>query len=82
MKQWVVYLVECNDSSLYCGISNDLKARIDTHNSGKGAKYTRSRLPVKLVWSENQPDKVSAMRRESAIKFMHRSEKLKLVAKE
>jgi len=47
---WYVYLLECSDSSLYCGITNDLEKRIATHNSGKGAKYTKVRLPVKLYW--------------------------------
>ncbi|MCP4722977.1 MAG: GIY-YIG nuclease family protein, partial [Desulfobacteraceae bacterium] len=49
MRDWQVYLLKCADLSLYCGITNNLKARIDTHNAGKGAKYTRGRLPVELV---------------------------------
>ncbi len=48
-KKWVVYLVRCSDRSLYCGISNDIKSRLIEHNSGKGAKYTKTRRPVELV---------------------------------
>ena len=48
-NEWVVYLLRCVDDSLYCGITNDLKSRLSKHNSGNGAKYTRSRLPVQLV---------------------------------
>ena len=48
-KTWVVYLARCSDNSLYCGVSNDIKSRLIAHNSGKGARYTRSRRPVDLV---------------------------------
>jgi putative endonuclease len=76
---WFVYLVKCVDGSLYCGISNDVEARITTHNAGKGSKYTRSRLPVELVYKEPQTDKIAAMQREYVVKSMHRSIKLKLI---
>lgn len=73
------YIVECNDKSLYTGYTTDVVARIKTHNSGKGAKYTRSRLPVKLVYFEEHETKSEAMSREYAIKKMTRANKLKLI---
>lgn len=73
------YLVQCADGTLYCGWTNHLKERIEAHNSGKGAKYTRSRRPVKLVYYEEFESKEEAMRRESAIKRLTRQEKLKLI---
>lgn len=75
---WYVYLLECSDGSLYCGITNDLSKRIDTHNKGKGAKYTRTRLPVKLFYNETAKDKSEASKREYQIKRMSRENKLKL----
>lgn len=75
---WYVYLLECSDSSLYCGITNDLEKRIATHNSGKGAKYTKVRLPVKLYWYEEQLDRSAASKREYVIKKLSRTDKLKL----
>ncbi|MCB0193319.1 MAG: GIY-YIG nuclease family protein [Anaerolineae bacterium] len=74
-----VYIVECADRTLYTGWTTDLQRRIDTHNAGKGAKYTRSRTPVRLVYSEPHPDRTTAMRREIAIKRMGRAKKLKLI---
>lgn len=76
-----VYIVECSDKSLYTGWTVDLKMRIDTHNSGKGAKYTRGRLPVKLVYSEKQDNRSMALKREWQIKQKSRDEKLKLIKK-
>lgn len=73
------YIVECNDKTLYTGYTTDVEARIKTHNSGKGAKYTRSRLPVKLVYFEEYETKSEAMSREFAIKKMTRANKLKLI---
>ncbi|NNK85401.1 MAG: GIY-YIG nuclease family protein [Desulfobacterales bacterium] len=64
--QWVVYLIQCSDESLYCGITNDLKHRLIAHNSGQGAKYTRSRRPVELV------DASSAMTKSDALKLEYR----------
>lgn len=75
---WYVYLLECSDSSLYCGITNDLEKRIATHNSGKGAKYTKVRLPVNLYWYEEQLDRSAASKKEYAIKKLSRQNKLKL----
>jgi putative endonuclease len=67
-KKWVAYLVRCSDNSLYCGISNDLKNRLLEHNSGKGAKYTRSRRPVKLVDVSSELTKSEALKLEYRIK--------------
>jgi len=78
-KQWFVYMLECADGSLYTGVSNDLAKRVDIHNTGKGAKYTRSRLPVKLVYSETAPDKSEALKKEIKMKQLSRVEKLNLI---
>ena len=74
-----VYLLRCGDGSLYTGITTDVARRVAVHNAGKGAKYTRSRLPVTVVYQEPQPDKSAALRREIKIKAMTRAEKLKLI---
>ncbi len=76
---WSVYMVRCADGSLYTGIAKDLTARIATHNAGKGAKYTRVRLPVTLVWSENSENRSTASKREYAVKQLNRAQKLSLV---
>ena len=74
------YLVRCADGTLYGGYTTDLQKRLAAHNSGKGAKYTRSRLPVELVWWEECPTRQAAMSREWQVKHLTREEKLKLVA--
>ena len=76
---WHVYLVRCADGSLYTGITTDLARRVASHNAGKGAKYTRSRLPVVLVWSETAAGDGAAKRREYAVRSMSRAEKLRLI---
>lgn len=76
-----VYLLRCADDSLYCGWTTDLAARITAHNTGGGAKYTRSRLPVELVYFETYDDRHEAMSREWHIKRMSRSRKLELIQK-
>lgn len=73
------YLVRCADGTLYGGYTTDLEKRLAAHNSGKGAKYTRSRLPVELVWWEECPTRQAAMSREWQVKHLSREEKLKLV---
>ena len=73
-----VYILRCADGTLYCGWTTDLEARLATHNSGKGAKYTRSRRPVELVYSEAYEDRHDALSREWHIKRMTREEKLAL----
>jgi len=75
-----VYLLECRDKSLYCGYTNDLKARVRLHNEGKAAKYTKPRRPVKLAYFEEKESKSEAMKREAWIKKMPRQEKIALVA--
>ena len=75
------YIVECADGSLYCGWTNDLDKRIKDHNAGKGAKYTKTRLPVKLVYFEEFDTKEEAMSREWHIKQLRREKKMELIAK-
>lgn len=74
-----VYMLRCRDDSLYCGWTTNLEARIVQHNTGKGAKYTRSRLPVSLVYFEVFEDRHEALSREWHLKRMSREEKLKLI---
>ncbi len=78
-RDWFVYLARCRDGTLYAGITTDLEARIAAHNTGKGAAYTRARLPVVLVYAEPAGDRSAALRREAAIKRMSRTDKLRLV---
>ena len=75
---WYVYMLRCKDGSLYTGYTNDPERRAAVHNAGKGAKYTRSRLPVELAYREELPDKSAALRREAAIKRLTRQQKLAL----
>lgn len=74
-----VYIVKCSDETLYTGWTTNLENRVECHNSGKGAKYTRVRLPVELVYWEVFEDKREAMRREYRIKKMSRKEKLEII---
>ena len=76
---YYVYLLRCCDGTLYAGYTNDLQRRLAVHNAGKGAKYTRSRLPVELVYLESFSNKSSALKREYAIKQCTRKEKLALI---
>ena len=76
---WHLYLVRCADDTIYTGISIDVEARVTKHNSGKGAKYTSTRLPVRLIYSESKPDRISAMKREVQIKRWSRKMKEDLV---
>ena len=73
------YIVKCSDKTLYTGWTNNLEKRLKDHNAGKGAKYTKSRLPVELVYYETFSSKEEAMRREYALKKLSRKEKLKLI---
>lgn len=79
-RSWTVYMLRCRDGSLYTGATNDLERRVATHGRGRGAAYTRARLPVTLVWSEPAEDRGAALRREAAIKRLARSDKLRLVS--
>ena len=74
-----VYLLECADNTLYCGWTTDLKRRVAAHNMGSGAKYTRSRRPVRLLYYEEYEDRHDALSREWHIKHMSRAEKEKLI---
>ena len=73
------YILRCGDGSLYTGWTNDLEKRLASHNGGKGGKYTRSRLPVELVYHEEHDTKETAMRREWEIKQLTRQQKLALI---
>ena len=82
-KYWWTYIVQCNDGSLYTGITTNLERRVDEHNSSKkGAKYTKTRRPVKLVYAETHKDRSASSKRESAIKKLNRIDKLKLISYE
>ena len=74
------YIVKCADGSLYTGWTTNLETRVTAHNNGKGARYTRSRLPVTLVYYELQPDESQARKREYAIKQLERKDKEQLIA--
>jgi putative endonuclease len=79
-NSWYTYIVKCADNTLYTGVTTDIERRIDEHNTKKtGAKYTRTRQPVILVYSEKHPDRSSASSREYEIKNLPRSKKLKLI---
>jgi putative endonuclease len=77
-KEWHVYLLECSDGTIYCGISNNVDKRIDTHNRGAGAKYTKTRRPVKLIKTFLCVSRSDAAKLEYKIKQMSRKEKLEL----
>ncbi len=74
-----VYIVKCSDKTYYTGYTNDLEKRLFAHNAGKGAKYTRNRIPVEIVYFEEYEDKSEAMKREYAIKRLTRVQKEKLI---
>ena len=77
-KQWVLYILECRDGSLYTGITDRLEYRLAAHRSGKGAKYTRGRGPLRLRYLEECADHSAALKREIDIKKLTRKEKLEL----
>ena len=79
-KGWCVYILRCADETLYTGMTNRLAVRVASHSAGKGAKYTRSRRPVELVWSMDQPDRGTALKTEARLKKCSRNRKLELVA--
>lgn len=80
--QWYVYIVRCADGTLYTGISTNVPQRLRTHNRGRGAKYTRSRTPVELVYQELASDRAAAQRREHEIKRLAHAAKRALVTKQ
>ena len=75
----VVYILQCADGTLYTGWTTDLERRLQAHNSGRGARYTRGRRPLRLVYREEQPTRSAAQRREAAIRRLSRADKLKLI---
>lgn len=75
-----VYIIECSDNTLYTGWTNDLQKRLNSHNNGTGAKYTRGRTPIELMYFEQFETKPEAMKREYKIKQMSREKKLKLIS--
>ena len=81
MSGWLVYLLECRDGSLYCGITTNIERRLRQHNGELrgGAKYTQSRLPCRVVYTETSPSRSTAARREASIKKMSRGEKQALL---
>jgi putative endonuclease len=72
------YILECSDGTFYTGWTNDPERRVAQHNKGRGARYTKTRRPVKLVYLEEQPDKIAALKRERAIKALPRKKKMEL----
>lgn len=79
-KAWYLYILECGDGTLYTGITDDVQRRLDQHIAGKGAKYTRGRGPLKLVYQEEWGCRSDASRREYAVHQMTRQQKLELIA--
>lgn len=80
-SKYYTYILECSDMSLYTGWTNNLEQRLDKHNLGLGAKYTKSRRPVSLVYCETFNNKIDAMKREYQIKQLSRLEKIQLIEK-
>ena len=78
-KDWTVYILRCNDGSLYTGIAKNMQGRLKQHNEGRGAAYTRSRLPVTLLYQENGFNRSGALIREAQIKIMPRSKKEEII---
>ena len=78
---YYVYILRCGDDTLYTGSTDNIERRLAVHQSGKGAKYTRSRGPLTLVYQEELPDKSAALKREAAIKKLTRPQKLDLIQK-
>ena len=78
-KQWVLYILECGDGTFYTGITDDLKRRLKAHSQGKGAKYTRGRGPLEVVYTEECEDHSAALKRELAVKALSREEKERMI---
>ena len=79
-KPYVLYIIECNDGSFYTGVTNDLERRLAEHNAGKASRYTRTRLPVKLLYTESCADRAAALVRECEVKRLSRKAKERLIA--
>ena len=80
-SNWYLYILRCGDGTLYTGITTDVEKRLETHRTGKGAKYTRGRLPLELVYRESCGNHSDALKREIAVKRMTRQEKETLLTK-
>ena len=80
-KSWKLYILRCRDGSLYTGITTDVEKRLAAHNAGKGAKYTRGRRPLELVYYEDCGNHSASLKRELEIKALTREEKMKLIEK-
>ena len=78
-KKWFVYILLCREETLYCGITDDVQRRLDAHRSGKGAKYTRGRGPLELLYQEECGTHSQALKREYAVKNLTRQEKEQLI---
>ena len=78
MSNWIVYILECKDKTLYTGITNNIERRLSQHETGTGAKYTKGRGPFQVVYTENCKDRSEASRRESEIKQLSKREKLNI----
>ena len=78
-KTWYLYILRCGDGTLYTGITTDVEKRLAAHRAGKGAKYTRGRSPLELVYREELPDHSAALKREHEIKRLTRAEKEELI---
>ena len=80
MKRYTLYILRCADGSLYVGITTDLATRVEAHNAGRGAKYTRARRPVAVAWSRGRQEPTAARKLEYALKQLPRALKLRLVS--
>ena len=78
-KKWFLYILRCGDGSLYTGITTDVEARLAQHRAGKGAKYTRGRGPLEVVYTEKCEDHSAALKRELAVKALPREEKERMI---
>ena len=79
MDNWLVYILECSDSTYYCGITNDLEKRLSKHNNGKGAKYTRGRVPVRVVACSGLMSKSEALKLERLVKRQKKANKIQFL---
>jgi predicted GIY-YIG superfamily endonuclease len=80
-RRWVLYIIKCGDGTLYTGITNDIARRVNQHNDGSASRYTRSRLPVKLVYQESCRGRSQALKKEFALKSLSRKEKENYIKK-
>jgi putative endonuclease len=79
MARWFVYILQCGDGTLYTGIATDVARRLDEHRTGTGSKYVRGRMPIRIAYTEEHPDRAAASKREYSIKRMTRHAKLAII---